>query len=490
MNREVLKTMTLFSLFTLCIILTVQLMLGLSANGEAKDAQADATIEVMDISSIFSPQSYVVSFGGGSYTRNYSAVNGQIWAKASEDLKTYLEEQAIVQVEEDDWIAASAEKSIRFQMPFQMTINMMKSLLYVDVDQPSVDQLSIDTLMIVSNDRNRLYLGSERAGLYYVLTSSAEIANYEPFIDAIDQSNVVEHHQMDALFGSARQLESVGQEVVVNNDIYPRTAPILDGIYVLPEVDVFGDEMGPKSFANKAFGRSVDFVKRMNDIDGSILYMYGYGERALVLGANGTIEYREQIMTTDQADKISFDSGLIQSMTQIERFGGIPTTLYLSDYQASKEGESIKQVYDFSYRMEYVPVYFEDALSLNAIRVEFVDGKFQRIRRNIRRYREKLPLSSIGEPLTFNEVLGANANAFLAQYRLDKNIDATVDNKVVEQELLNDMKHIQSAYYKQENLGFLIPVWVVDIADTRYYIKMHTGDTLKKVTRRIENGLE
>ncbi len=55
MNREMLKSTTLVSLFILCIVLTGQLMLSLSTDRQDNSIQALAVEKTFDIKEIFSP---------------------------------------------------------------------------------------------------------------------------------------------------------------------------------------------------------------------------------------------------------------------------------------------------------------------------------------------------------------------------------------------------------------------------------------------------
>ena len=44
------------------------------------------------------------------------------------------------------------------------------------------------------------------------------------------------------------------------------------------------------SFAQKYFGESFDFVRKVEESDGTIIYMYGYGQKVLIIGPDG--QYR------------------------------------------------------------------------------------------------------------------------------------------------------------------------------------------------------
>ena len=49
-----------------------------------------------------------------------------------------------------------------------------------------------------------------------------------------------------------------------------------------------------REFAQSFFGDSLDFVRRIEESKGNIIYMYGYSDKTLTITPNNGIEYKEK----------------------------------------------------------------------------------------------------------------------------------------------------------------------------------------------------
>ncbi|GKT33162.1 hypothetical protein ADUPG1_002406, partial [Aduncisulcus paluster] len=138
-------------------------------------------------------------------------------------------------------------------------------------------------------------------------------------ITAIENSDPIEYRRLEDLFG----LQKEGQEKI-NNTILPIMIMRVDFVKITPEVDINSDESVLKSYANKAFGKQFNFVKKMRDVDDSIIYLYGYANKAFRLGADGSIEFTQRLKPGLKMDSVDLRQAMQMAIGFIDQFGGAP----------------------------------------------------------------------------------------------------------------------------------------------------------------------
>ena len=78
----------------------------------------------------------------------------------------------------------------------------------------------------------------------------------------------------------------------------------LNTISCFPEFDR-SDEAAIKEFSQKFFGQSFDFVRRIEESNGTLIYMYGYGQKVLTF-ANGNDSNIKKAPIPREAGKHTF----------------------------------------------------------------------------------------------------------------------------------------------------------------------------------------
>ncbi len=146
----------------------------------------------------------------------------------------------------------------------------------------------------------------------------------------------------------------------------------MDFANVIPEINVkSSDDSTLRSYANKAFGKQFNFVKKMKDVDDSIIYLYGYANKALRLGSDGSIQFTERIQPGSKLDSISLEEALQLAMNYIDQYGGAPSSLYLANYTMRQDNDdNLVYILEFDYRIRDLPVLTDSIDNGHSIRVE------------------------------------------------------------------------------------------------------------------------
>lgn len=482
MNREMFKSATLVSLFILCIVLTGQLMLSLSTERQDSAVQALSINKTFDIKEVFSPQSFIISFGGGIYTQNYSEENSKLWKSMQVELMTYLQIPEnlsnLESLDETRWVELIKSRAVRFRLPFYMSIGDMQTMLDIE---PNVkdDELKFNSILIATTDQEGIYFANERESKYYRLNGpkwSDEIASS---IHTIEKSTDIEYRRVEDLFGLQDTLQE--EKVNENNSIFPITSMRVDFVNIVPEVDVkASDDSGLKSYANKAFGKQFNFVKKMRDVDQSVIYLYGYANKALRLGADGAIEFTQRLSPGTKLDPITLEEAIQIALGYIDQYGGAPSSLYLADYTLSSD-EDGNQVYnlEFDYRIQDLTIINEGTKSGHSIKVELVGNHMSNFTRLVSRFKDSFMLDIYPRALTINEVLERNSNLIQSNYEASLPEGDILSDADIWTRILGDISHVELAYFLESDKQYLYPVWKLDIGDVSYAFRLYDGRLLR-----------
>lgn len=482
MNKETIKSVTLVSLFILCIVLTGQLMLSLSTDRQVSTVQAQIVEKTYDMKEVFSPQSFVLSFGGGIYTQNYTEENSKIWRLAMDSLSdAFADVQDAAQLESIEpsrWNELAKGRAVRFVMPFSMTMSDIQTMLNLDVFQFGED-IKINSILLSTHVPDAIYFGNDSEHVYFRLSGNSKASEIAQKISDIERTSTIEYRRVEDLFGLSRTTEA--NDAPENNSVFPITSMRVDFINITPEVDVTAsDDSALKSYANKAFGKQFNFVKKMQDVDGSIIYLYGYANKALRLGADGSIEFTQRLESGTKLESLTYKSALNLALDYVDQYGGAPASLYLSDYTKSEDADkNTVYTFDFSYKIKELPIIAEGTIKGDSIQVTIVGNKVTNFSRRIFKYKDSFMLDIYPRALTINEVLERNSAIIEGDYEKSLPEGMSLSSSEIWVRILSDISHVELAYYLETNKGYLYPVWKLDIGEYTYSFRLYDGRVLR-----------
>lgn len=212
--------------------------------------------------------------------------------------------------------------------------------------------------------------------------------------------------------------------------------------------------------AGLIFGDSLDFVRRISDGFGNYTFMYGYGQKTLTLGKDGSIEFKTEVSSGnsegffgDLKTAKKFYSSLL-SHINIDEAAAI---LKLKDVNQQGSGRSAS--YTFCFDMHFPPY---DICSGEgyALEIKVEKGQVSWFRCRI------VPVNfEYDDPLP-REVMDA-ANVLAANSYSDESFTKIAEN----------YKSMEEAYFMKD--GKLIPAWRLVLLDgNTYYYDIYTGEVL------------
>ncbi|MFT9496498.1 two-component system activity regulator YycH [Anaerosolibacter sp.] len=484
MRKESFKTILLAVLVVLSIALTQQLWISIptasgmpSSEGKALQAGRSKLYEVNNISDIINPQSFIISFGGKDHTVLFSDSYG-IWKEVLPILSGYFEDGITVEdITSERWEEIRDIRAIKMEFGYSMPIGVLSNVVGGKASVVQGKITALDSILIPVSEDGVVYISDRLNGRFFRLAGIINKTNIASLIDQIGNQNNYDY------YSSIRQGYAIDNDVLVPLDLSIEQLKIK----VENEIDVAGLKQATTYastlrqvdiFASAFFGENFDFVKKIIQNDGSVIYMYGYGQKVLKVSETGALEYVEGLdnnksgSNTDMAESIKT---AVQFVINREITPG--HDLYLRDIRpiGGNEGDK-KKGYQllFANRINGFPVYVKENPSQAPIEVH-VFGKQVTYYKKVL-LREKIDVSFIPpkrpEPLAFHEVIDNNTEA------IKRDLGLSGDEDKVLNDIMMKIRSVQRCYYgyNTSEQGELIPVLKIQIGDHTYFFDAMKGN--------------
>jgi len=477
-SKESIKSLLLFSLLISSLVLSSQIFLRIESQSHSINndyvvwKENDNTIE-----NYFSPQSYFINFGGSLHTveHNY-ALRKDIRAGLQRIFNIPLSDDSFQKIDYPQWEEAIKERGIRMGMPYDMPFHQFLTLIEGE-SQNFQSNYKIKEMIVLTSGSVFFEMTD---GFYTLKDLEDNFRSFSTVIDTLELS-FLEYRRVEDVYSLKKQLAPEAETFRYNNHLIPivkiTDIPVIE---VVDEVDIKEvEDSRLLSYANRILGKS--FIRKVVDHNGSIIYMTGYGEKALKIDNNGFFEYTEKY--NENTEKLTFEDGLNKSINGISTVNDPPTNIFLSDYYSyEKNGRQIDR-YEFDYSYGGYDIVL-DAKGNGAFVVEFNGSQLVYIKRQYKSFVNSIGVSNIWESaLSFNQIINENYDAIINDYLADEEITDFLSRDTYIYEILQNIEGLELKYYLVSNNNYdnLIPVWQLKIGERIYYINIYDGEILSKL---------
>ncbi len=408
-----------------------------------------------------------------------------VWQEAKPTLINILSQgNQLESITYKEWTGMNNYRSVRLILPYVVKRDHLLDLLESETPRGELN-ISFSEILIVLNKRNTIYLGDQTSGNYYALTGSYNGDELKSKLDYIESSEEIIYYTLEDHYSLIKRLNDEFTTYDPNGTLVPRNhVEVIDVIKVNKEIEIRDESENTKEtiqkFADRAFDGSFDFVNRLKDVDGSVVFIYGYGERALKLGASGEIEYKRKLDDNIAGSPLSLTDSLKVAVDFISKYGGVPNSTYLTGFTTTGEADSGYR-FTFGYRVQGYPVINSELNSGNAIEIEVYGHQVLSFKRLVRTYSKVADIPEImGQQYKMEDVLVINSDRIHKDYKEAE--DAPFSKNQMD-EILQHINNVEIVYYSDVLLNSerLIPAWQIQIGSNIYYINMHSGNIIKTV---------
>ena len=453
---KIVKNLILFLMVMICVYLSSQVWLQLPDFLSLGKKEDKVAVEELDINiwDVVKPNKYILKTKD-SLKEFYLEDDTVLWEKAIASLETALknfsESQYNLIVGEfypQDYVMLDFEN----KLPLDIFIGEFG----LSKDNIKTKLSYIKKIVIGLNENNNIYIYN---GDSTVIVKSSYIDNsliYES-LKAIDDSNYIEYIQ---------NLEVDGEIIPIP---IPNISSAPNPIFVKSELDIKNTK-AIEAIAKEYFQNNFDYVRRSEDIEGDIIYVYK-NEKVLKISSEGILDFFDSNINIENHSSI-YES-LLTALRFAMNFIKFPDDMYLSEVKGAQQDGSFGYEFVFTYRIKNKPIIFSKVRESAALEVKVIGNNVISYKRFIRSEQNKETQNE--KILSFQEVLKK-------QISVASDEGAANTLKVIDKSMIKDINNVYLAYFdyaRRINEQHLIVVWVVEIKGELYIFNAITGSVIE-----------
>lgn len=328
----------------------------------------------------------------------------------------------------------------------------------------SVTNVTDISFSAASSENIFVYDGSENA-YYRFMTGDDEFADrmsaeLSSLVSGIEATNVTAYYTIENLAG------------IKNDTLIPVYQKDINRSLSCKSEFSINDASEIRKYEQMFFPSGLDFVRKITENKGSLIYTYGYNQKTLILDEAGQISYSEDLDPANYSD-IGFYDGLEEAVEYVRTHGGWSPMIsekavpYLSQVSriTSDDGKYKGFRYEFSIKLKGVPVSFTSGAML---RIEVYGSQITSYQRDIVALSQKNTNDDTVEVINAIDVITSeyeeigdtliklakenNDSEMLARYSTDNQFEAVTENIQLigfcfMRDTGNDPSSLMSAWY-------------------------------------------
>ena len=431
---------------------------------------------VPSVTEVIQPEQVAINFGTGASTV-ISYLEQDSWNQGILALRHFsnADDLSAESITKEQFEQIMAFRSVRIAFLYPLPFDSFCQEYAVTKGQALTSVKAFTTIGYSAGSPESLFLADEESGTYYRLISPSNKNSLEALIKETEEKEYAAYYPIGTFLGTS------------NQTVMPLAfQSTLDTVSCLPEFDR-REETEIRGFAQKFFGESFDFIRRIEESKGSRIYMYGYGQKVLTIFPDGSAEYKEDLASTG-SEQTCFEA--LRSVLQfVASHGGWEPFEEMSIAASLRYAEAIEKDklpgyrFVFGVKFEGQDLFYESG---DILTVEIINGQVTYYKRNLITINPDGDGESGGDGRETFSPVNMLAQNYQYLYSLllsegytfkEKDSDALFD------EVSNRIDQVQTGYVRQadgETPGKieLTPAWIVMIDDLQVYFDLYDATPL------------
>ncbi len=319
---EKFKTIILVVLFISTVLLAYLYLHGDTFTGLGKTvndrlASTDfSTDEVPSPGNTISPASVSLSFGDGTFDllcENASVVWNEflpIYITFSEMKNLMIEE-----ISEDQWNESMEFSSIVFNFAFDVSNDYFEGQGASNYGQTDYFT-SISSIGCSDAGKTAIFVRNETQDRYFRISADSEFFDLDAMLSSLRSGTTTSGQQLSG--SEATHLYYPANMLM--GSLSRAFLPYQTNISMKPlYMEIARSEETDRSLAETFFGKGLNFIRKITDNSGTIMYMYGYNQKSLSITPNGNIEYTDN--TTNSETQLNYNDAYKKALEFISSHG-------------------------------------------------------------------------------------------------------------------------------------------------------------------------
>jgi Uncharacterized protein conserved in bacteria len=477
---EKIKNLAIVVLF-ISTVLLLYFFWGNSINGNINNQndQNDANDRIVEV---IKPERLVVYFGSDNYTVIPDG-DTNIWKNSGSEkdinmvgeLKRFGQSDILVKeiTDKEYQEVMKYDKSICAEFAYDIPLTDFCSHFGIKKQQ-SYDAIEDVTEVGYSTAyAESIFIRDKKNHKYYQLYSDKDHTRFKKLISTIKTKGYSPYYPLSTYLGVENDtLVPLSVESNMRSFSYQQDA------YVHQTEEI-------NKFAKSFFGKNFDFIRKITENDGTVIYMYGYGQRVLIVNTDGSFEYKQEQISNGTEQSMS--EALITAVNFIQGHGSWESlsrasmTPYLKNVIADPDK---KGGYRFVFGTEIngSRLFYEQG---NAVVIDVSDGQVSYYKRNLISFDqdEVNSLEAASYDSAFSPVnLIAQNYGYIYDILLKEGIvKESADQPYIFEDIAKLITNMQTGYIKAEskkNDDRIKPVWVVSISNIDIFFDLYKAEPI------------
>ncbi len=470
MSRERIKTFILTILVVMSLLLTQKVWFRSPFQGISSDAiglESNALDLEEARNSFVSPIRVLMGFGGGrSLSSAYSVLFfndiKSVWLLSKNVLEPFFSgDPSIESISSEAYNENMANRFIELEFGDNIP-SVLVSSVFNNIDSKILRNIrEIKKILIPAKNTGIIYIIGKDSNYFRVALENYSNEELVSYVSEYEEREFVDYNAVFYYVG--------------NYTVMPLSINIpVPQIYVESEIDISNDaQLAEKS---RSFFRNIDFIKTIKETTGTMVYLYGYGEKSLRINNRGRLEYKEEF---DPVSSTNVKKALETALLYMQQQGDMADNLFLREIKEIEYKERKGFSFSFGYHLEGYPVHFNASGMNNAIEIEVIGNQIRGYRTFLRKKMDIPPVTKLEPIIVPPKIIEINLDMIKENYLAT--YEGVLDGENMHADLIKSISEVQLVYFdtiSQDKQQLLEASWRIRVKNNVYYFDIYNGRLL------------
>lgn len=419
--------------------------------------------QAIDVKELIVPSQVIISLGEDSY----KLAEKDKWSEMVAGLEKFMQSDTLIveEITKEQYEEVMKTSSIRAKFDYQLSLSDFCFAYGIKIGSSFGTIETVSELGYATISKESLLIYDAKKLKYYRIIISNDAKELDLLLATLIKKESPIYFTIGKYLGGS----------VTNMTFIPITLKtnLYDFEYKRETFSKQNDSIS--MIAQSYFGETFDFIRKIEEGNGTVIYMYGYGEKVLIVNTNGVIEYKEESVGTNSevGYLVSLKTALnfIGIHGDFEGYNGSKYVPYIKNVEINPNG---KKGYRFTFGLEINNhrIYYQDR---DPIIIEIIENQVTYFNRDLSEFNNIMleeKKDQYKEAYSAINMLAENYNYFKNEMGMSGTFE----------EIAQRVISVEPGYavIREENQkkGFAKAAWIVGFDGMEAYFDLYTTNPL------------
>ncbi len=447
--------------------------------------------QMMESKDVIVPHKIIISQGEGDFKlieKKKAFWNEQLLKTI--DYIRQLENRQLEEITEEQYKKALDLPSVVAQFKYGIEARDFRKIFSFDKNIVIDNNITIKEIGFSQADEKCVFIKDSIKNKYYRLIADVEIVKF--IKDNKGKSKNNKSYNLDKLYEeygeengeTYYELKSFLGEKSENETLIPLELPEKSMNIRVEKFLEVAQEKKQDVIAEKFFGKRLDFVRKIQEADGTVIYMYGFGQKVLIINPKGYIEYKEDVK--DDSNDYTMAQSLEEALNFISMRSltneyvnkkelPIPRLIEVKKNPNQKNNYRFKLTFEIGQSLVYGEENQPLEINVKNGQVDYYREELFKVEQDIRDLIKIQGISAMDVLSQNYKMINNVINAKSSQKTNMTKQPLSNDKNITFEETANKIKNMEISYLHRNESNKLNAVWKVECEDDIFYFDLKDG---------------